>query len=87
MTHAVDRIQHQGLRQKIMSAEQAAEIIQHDMLVGISGFTGSGYPKALPTAIAERAKAIHAEGKPFAIRMITGASTAPDCDGVLAAAN
>lgn len=83
---SIDRIAHQGLRDKVMSAEQAAEFIHDDMLVGISGFTGAGYPKALPTAIANRAKAFHAQGKPFAIRMVTGASTAPECDGVLAEA-
>ncbi len=83
---SVERVQHEGLRSKIMSADQAAEFIQDDMLVGISGFTGAGYPKALPTAIAERAKKFHAEGKPFGIRMVTGASTAPECDGVLAEA-
>ena len=36
---------------------------------------------------AEKAKAEHAAGRPFSIGMITGASTAPECDGVLAAAN
>lgn len=83
---SVERVQHEGLRSKIMSAEQAAQFIEDDMLVGISGFTGAGYPKALPTAIAERAKSFHAQGKSFGIRMVTGASTAPECDGVLAEA-
>ena len=84
---SIERIKHLGLREKVMTAEQAAEFIGHDMLVGISGFTGAGYPKALPTAIANRAKAHHIEGKEFAIRMVTGASTAPECDGVLAEAS
>lgn len=86
-TNHAERVQHEGLRAKIMSADQAAEFVQNGMTVGISGFTGAGYPKALPTAIAERAKAAHARGEEFAIGMITGASTAPECDGVLAAAN
>ena len=84
MTQALERIRHAGLRSKIMSAEQAAEMVQHDMLVGMSGFTGAGYPKALPAAIAERARSAHKAGKPFQISLITGASTAPECDGVLA---
>lgn len=87
MSQAIERIRHQGLRNKVMSAEQAAEFVQDGMLLGISGFTGSGYPKALPTAIANKAKALHAEGKPFSVGVITGASTAPECDGVLAEAN
>ena len=85
MTLALERIRHTALREKIMTATEAAEFVQDGMLVGMSGFTGAGYPKALPTAIAERAQAIHAEGKPFQISVITGASTAPECDGVLAA--
>ncbi len=83
---SIERIKHAGLRDKVMSADQAAEFVHDNMLVGISGFTGAGYPKALPTAIAERAKKFHADGKPFGIRMVTGASTAPECDGVLAEA-
>jgi len=85
MTAAHDRIRHPALRDKIMTAAEAAEFVHDGMLVGMSGFTGAGYPKALPTAIAERAQAIHAEGKPFQISLVTGASTAPECDGVLAA--
>ena len=87
MTLALERIRHTALREKIMTATEAAEFVQDGMLVGMSGFTGAGYPKALPTAIAERAQAIHAEGKPFQISVITGASTAPECDGVLAASD
>ena len=56
MTLALERIRHTALREKIMTATEAAEFVQDGMLVGMSGFTGAGYPKALPTAIAERAK-------------------------------
>ncbi len=87
MSTAAERVQHEGLRGKIMSAAQAAEFIADGMTVGISGFTGAGYPKAVPTAIAEKAQAAHAAGKSYKIRMITGASTADECDGVLARAN
>ena len=48
MSTAAERIQHAGLRQKIISAEQAAAFIENGMTVGISGFTGAGYPKAVP---------------------------------------
>lgn len=86
MSNINARIKHEGLRNKVMSADAAAEFIKDDMLVGITGFTGAGYPKALPTAIANKAKALHAKGESFGIRMVTGASTAPECDGVLAEA-
>lgn len=81
-----DRIAHAGLAAKVMSADEAAEFIKNGDSVGMSGFTGAGYPKALPTAIAQKAKAEHAAGKDFKIDVLTGASTAPDCDGVLAEA-
>ncbi len=84
MSEVNTRIKHEGLRNKVMSADTAAEFIKDDMVVGISGFTGAGYPKALPTAIANKARNLHAKGESFGIRMITGASTAPECDGVLA---
>lgn len=71
----------------VVSAEEAAKHINHGDRVGISGFTGAGYPKALPTAIAEKAKAAHAQGEEFQIDLFSGASTAPDCDGVLAEAD
>ncbi|MCL2658215.1 MAG: acetyl-CoA hydrolase/transferase family protein [Betaproteobacteria bacterium] len=81
------RIQAENLRQRVMSAEQAAALIQHEMTVGMSGFTGAGYPKAIPLALAKRMEAARAEGKPFQIRVLTGASTAPELDGVLARVN
>ena len=61
-----------------MSAEEAAQFINNRATVGMSGFTGAAYPKALPTAIANRAKQEHAAGREYGIRMLTGASTAPD---------
>ncbi|WP_165243478.1 acetyl-CoA hydrolase/transferase family protein [Corynebacterium lizhenjunii] len=70
----------------VVSAEEAAKHVNHGDRVGISGFTGAGYPKALPAAIAEKAKAAHAKGEEFTIDLFSGASTAPDCDGVLAEA-
>lgn len=81
------RVQHEGLRNKIMSAEQAASFVKNGMTLGIAGFTGAGYPKFVPTAIANIAKEAHARGEEFGIGMLTGASTAHDCDGVLAEAN
>lgn len=75
------------LQDKITSAEQAAGFINHDDSVGISGFTGAGYPKLVPTALANRMKAAHDKGEAFQIGLWTGASTAPDADGILASVN
>ncbi|PQM75432.1 acetyl-CoA hydrolase/transferase family protein [Corynebacterium sp. J010B-136] len=82
-----ERIASKSMAAKVMSAEEAAEFINHGDTVGMSGFTGAAYPKALPTAIANRAKEAHGRGDEFTINLITGASTAPDCDGVLAEAD
>jgi succinyl-CoA:acetate CoA-transferase len=62
-----------------MSAEAAA-----GANVGTSGFTGAGYPKAVPQALAQRIKLLHADGEDFQIGLWTGASTAPELDGALA---
>jgi len=78
------RIRNNALRSKIMSAEDAARLIANGNTVGMSGFTGSGYPKAVPQALASHIEAEHAAGNPFKVRMWTGASTGPELDGALA---
>lgn len=82
-----ERIASDKLRAKVMTAEEAAQFVNHGDKVGISGFTGAGYPKALPAAIAAKATDEHNAGREYAIDLFTGASTAPECDGVLAEAN
>ena len=37
----------------IMSADEAAAMVKDGMVLGVSGFTASGYPKAVPHALAE----------------------------------
>nr|WP_174863208.1 acetyl-CoA hydrolase/transferase family protein [Comamonas jiangduensis] len=81
-----ERVRYPQFNNLLMSAEAAAALIPHGVNVGMSGFTGAGYPKALPQAIAARAKAEHAAGKPYKINVWTGASTAAECDGVMAEA-
>ena len=81
-----ERVRYPQFHNRIMSAEAAAALIPHGANVGMSGFTGAGYPKALPQAIAARAMAEHAQGKPYKINVWTGASTAAECDGVMAEA-
>lgn len=78
------RIKCDALRDRIMSAEEAAALIPNGATVGMSGFTGAGYPKAIPQALAKRIAGINAEGGRFRINIWTGASTAPELDGALA---
>lgn len=81
------RIRSAALQSRIMSAEDAAALIPAGSTVGMSGFTGSGYPKAVPMALAARIEAEHAAGRPFRLKVWTGASTGPELDGALARAN
>ena len=81
------RIGLNSLQAKVMSAEDAATLIDPGSTVGMSGFTGSGYPKAVPMALARRIEAQHAAGNPFRLRVWTGASTGPELDGALAKAD
>ncbi len=68
-----------------MSADEAAQFIRPGDNVGMSGFTGAGYPKSVPGALVRRVEAAAAVGDRFAVSVWTGASTAPELDGALAA--
>jgi succinyl-CoA:acetate CoA-transferase len=70
-----------------MSSQDAAALISNGSTVGMSGFTGSGYPKAVPIALAEQIEARHAAGDHFKVKVWTGASTGPELDGALAKAD
>ena len=78
------RIENPDFRKKVTTADEAARLIKHGMNVGFSGFTGAGYPKEVPVALAAQIKAAHDRGEEFMIGMWTGASTAPELDGALA---
>ena len=81
------RVQHAEMAKKIMSAADAAALIKNGNQVGVSGFTGSGYPKLVTTELANVAKAAQARGEQFRIGVFTGASTGPELDGALGEAN
>ena len=71
----------------VLTAEEAAETIDHGMTLGFSGFTPAGAAKAVPAALAEKARRLHGRGEPFQIRVLTGASTGADFDDALAEAD
>lgn len=70
-----------------MTAQEAAALVCHGDLLGIGGFGPAGSPKCIPPAIAEKATAEHAAGRPFKVDVVTGASIGASCDGTLAAAD
>jgi succinyl-CoA:acetate CoA-transferase len=82
---AEGRIQDRRFASRVMPADAAAALIGDGTRVGVSGFAGAGYPKAVPSALARRIADAHERGEAFALSVFTGASTGPDLDGVLAA--
>jgi len=78
------RVLCKALQGRIMTADQAAALISSGDNVGMSGFTGSGYPKEVPAALARRIEEANSNGQKFRIGVWTGASTAPELDGALA---
>ena len=75
-----ERIRNAELKGKIVSADEAAKLFRSGMIVGMSGFTAVGYPKAVPMALARRAD----HGEELKITLITGASVGDELDGSLA---
>ncbi len=84
---AGSRVRNAALRAKVTSAEHAATFIRPGDAVGMSGFTGAGYPKAVPAMLARRMQDEHAAGRPVRVKVFTGASTAPELDAALAEAD
>ncbi len=70
-----------------ITAQEAAELIHDGDLLGIGGFGPAGSPKCVPPALAAKAEREHAEGKPFKVSIVTGASIGASCDGTLAKAD
>jgi succinyl-CoA:acetate CoA-transferase len=86
-TTSSNRVLNPELRKRIMSADEAAALVRNGDHIGMSGFTGSGYPKEFPIALAHRMDKAHKAGDPLRVGVFTGASTGPELDGALAAAN
>ena len=70
-----------------ISAEEAAHVIKNGDIVGLSGFTPAGSPKAVMAEVAKIAEEKHARGEEYQIGLITGASTGDSCDGTLTRAH
>lgn len=75
------------MRYAELTAEEAADFIKNDFVIGIGGFSSVGTPKAVPTAIAAKAEAEHAKGNKFQVGLITGGATGDPIDGALARAH
>ncbi|KPV42936.1 acetyl-CoA hydrolase [Alicyclobacillus ferrooxydans] len=78
-----ERIRRPDLRSRIISADEAQNMIQDGMTVGVSGFTRSGDAKAVPRALVRR---LEQTTEPMKINLYSGASLA-DTDTLLAGQN
>ncbi|MBU3915693.1 succinate CoA transferase [bacterium] len=76
-----------SIRYPVMTAEEAVLSIKDNDTVAFSGFTSAGAAKAIPAALAVRAKELHDIGLNFKIRVLTGASSSRAIDVALAEAN
>ena len=65
-----------SLQNKIMSPAEAAQLIRSGTVLGMSGFTLVGYPKAVPQALAESGHAVD-------LTVCTGASVGDELDGTM----
>ncbi|MEG1578531.1 MAG: acetyl-CoA hydrolase, partial [Oscillospiraceae bacterium] len=75
----IERIRNEALRQRVTTAEDAAKLIHNGDIVGTSGFTAVGYPKAVPAALARRAE----QGEDLGITVIVGGNAGEQLDGTL----
>lgn len=75
------RLRDDRLYSKIMTAEQAAGLIQDGHTLGLSGFTRAGDAKVVPAALVERSKT-----EPLKVNVYTGASLGSDIDKMMAEA-
>ncbi|MCL6515338.1 acetyl-CoA hydrolase/transferase family protein [Alicyclobacillus sp.] len=75
-----ERIRNARLRERILSADEAARHIRDGMTIGISGFTRAGDAKVVPAALVER---VRRTGEPMRINLWTGASVAEEVDRTL----
>lgn len=73
-----DRIRLPALRERVTTAEAAAQWIQDGMTIGMSGFTRAGDAKVVPMALAKRAST-----EDLKITLMTGASLGSDVDKTL----
>lgn len=78
----LSRIRYPAYLDRVMNAETAAGFIKPGMVLGVSGFTIAGYPKAVAAVLARRARS----GEKLDLTVYSGASLGEEFDGELARA-
>lgn len=70
-----------------LTAEEAVWDVNDGDTVAFSGFTPAGAAKSVPLALAARARHEHEKGRPFKVRILTGASSGRSVDSAMAREN
>lgn len=78
----LSRIRYPAYLDRVMNTETAAGFIKSGMVLGVSGFTIAGYPKAVAAVLARRARS----GEKLDLTVYSGASLGEEFDGELARA-
>lgn len=82
MEKNLERIRLKSLHDRVVTADEAASWIEDGMTLGFSGFTLSGDPKSIPSALVKRSE----NGEDFKVNVYTGASLGDKTDGAMARA-
>ena len=78
------RIRHPHFQELVTDAASAVERISDGDTVAISGFASAGTPKTFAPALAERIRAVRADGGEMTVNLLTGASVSNEAESVLA---
>ena len=76
-TDPENRLRCTALKEKLLSADDAAWLIEDGMTVAVSGFTPAGCPKAVPLALAEQ---VRSGRRTLKLTLFSGASTGEELD-------
>ena len=79
-----NRFRCAALQDRVMSAAEAANLIEDRMTVAVSGFTPSGCPKTVPLAISEQ---VRSGQRKLRLNLLSGASTGDELDSDWASLN
>ncbi|KAF9064280.1 hypothetical protein BDP27DRAFT_173523 [Rhodocollybia butyracea] len=79
----IERVRRPAYLSKLAKAEDLAPLFKNDDYIGWSGFTGVGYPKTLPTAIADHIESNNLQSDPSTkkkFNLFVGASVGPEVE-------
>ena len=73
------RVRRPSYLNKLARAEDLLELFPHNSYIGWSGFTGVGYPKKIPTALADHVEKNGLQGK-LKYNLFVGASSGAETE-------